>query len=747
MRGDTRLALRLLRGSGRRDVLRLGAMLLGVAAAVLGLLLGLAIPRVTAAAHDVQVARAPVLSDPPVKSSHPFQVQVSSQTASSPSGGTRVWTRVAVTGATGSSPLPPGIEAWPAAGQSIVSPALGAAAVRDPAVAADLGPTEPSRIGEPGLTGPDEFLSYTVVAAGATAAVPADGASAEPSVIGFGSDQDAAPTGGSAGTVLLETLLMVVLPALVFLSICLRLSAASRGVRAFALSLVGMSPSRSAKLYGREMTVVAVAGTALAFAVYTVGEGPLGSSGVLGVFWFAQQARLGWLLPLVALLASTVIVSRLAQRAMRASAARTRSARTRVPSRQSRLIGTVVLAPAAVVLIVIDGYGLIAPTTEWASTGFAAFVAAAVALGLLGVILAAPAAVSTLARLAVKRAKRGVRLGLRVVADDQAASKRLVALVAAVVIAASLGSAFIIGLQRTSLGDPTAAQISFDLSDISPADRAGLDRLPNAPHVLDIPVSAQGRELAVEIADCAGANAAAAATFPDPGRCDAGVQRGDGGVGTTGLSRITVAGHSVRLPAGPVSSNVIWDVKIPTDRAPWLDRLTDGQGTYFVSRSDGSYQATLAELHRLFPALPVQAGAQDDLRYALYQQQRGVVRTGLLLGLLLTLGAFVVSALENRWSRERSVVALAAIGASGRVLRLANATRFAFPVLVGASLAGALGVLGGWAYLSFYGSKGMFGAAVWESALAAVVLGTAVSAVVGWLSGGGRFRREAVADS
>lgn len=52
--------------------------------------------------------------------------------------GTKLWTRVSVIGVTSSSPLPPGVRAWP------------------------------------GLTGPDELVSYTIVASNEIGAAPAD---------------------------------------------------------------------------------------------------------------------------------------------------------------------------------------------------------------------------------------------------------------------------------------------------------------------------------------------------------------------------------------------------------------------------------------------------------------------------------------------------------------------------------------------------------------------------------------------
>jgi len=237
------------------------------------------------------------------------------------------------------------------------------------------------------------------------------------------------------------------------------------------------------------------------------------------------------------------------------------------------------------------------------------------------------------------------------------------------------------------------------------------------------------------------------AVFGKAPKCLPGVERGHGGIGTAGVDRLPVGPSGIALPDSPEVDKTVWDVKIPLDKLPLTAKsVPSGTVTLWVSKRDGSYQRALADVHSAAPSAPVYAGLKDPERYALYRQQQGVIRTGIGLGLVLSLASFLLSAIEIRWSRTRSLTALAAVGVRNRTLRAINAIQFAFPVLLGGTLALLPAVFGGWAYLSLFGSKGMFDprVALWSGlALATAV---PVAAVTGWACGGAKFDRAALAD-
>jgi hypothetical protein len=732
--GDLRLALLLVRGAGRRDAVRFVSMTLGVAVALMAILVGLAAPRVSSAAHGVEAARTPRLtSAQPGQPGPALRVSTSNETF-----GDRPWTQVSVSGVDVGSPLPPGLPRWPRAGHTVVSPALAEVLRGHADLGLGLGSIDTTRVGEAGLTAPDELYSYTVHTSGAVApGTP---------IVGFGVDVPVSAQGSPTRTLLIETFLLVGVPALVFLSVCLRLSTASRSSRAFSLSLAGMSPSRSARLYSTEMSLTAATGGALGLLAYAFVEGPLGTSGLLGIRWWPRQAGLSWPTALVCLGITIWLVRRVAYRVMSRSATRTRSERAETRSGRLAVAGVVLAAPGLVVLLDLNVQGLRHPSEEWASSRYAAIVTGSIAVALVGIVVGAPAVISWLGARVAPRCRRGVQLGIRASVARAATTGKLVAFVSIVVMLGGLCAAFLSALQRTSFGDPASAPVSFDLGDLTRAERAQIATAATYPYTIDGAIQSGTNSLAVQIGDCSGVERSAVVVFKTPGPCEPSVQRGNGGIGGGAVTTVTIAGRTISIPPSAVTPHVTWDLKFPIRDAPWVKDLHTGTVTYWVSKKDDSYAKTLAILRRRFPRAHLDAGLKDPERFAVFTQQQGLIHAALAVGLALSVGAFLLAALEIRWARARSVSTLAALGVSRRVLRTSNSVQFAFPVLVGGLLASAVGTLGGWAYLSFYGTEGMFAAAVLRWTVVSFAIAVFASAVVGWVSGAGTFDREVMSD-
>ena len=539
-------------------------MTLGIAVAVASALLGLAAPRVSADAARTDAARtARPVTDPPGTSPAPgrLTVSVSQETADE-----LPWTRVVVTNASHDAPRPPGVNTWPSVGHTIVSPAL----ARRLPNHHSLGTVDEIPIGSEGLTSPDELYSYTVASAGQADGLP---------VTSFGADSGPVK-GSSTRTLLVEGVLLVGLPALVFLTLCLRLSAASRADRAFRLSLAGLSPSRSAALFRLEMSIVTAVGCTAGLAAYALAQQPLGASGLLGTTWYPRQARLGPASALLVLVATMAVVRRVSSGAMRRQAQMSRATRTSEQQDQLGRIALLAAVPALGVLVQVCWAGSRASGTAWASGGQAALVTGSI-----------------------------------IVADT------------------------------------------------------------------------------------------------------------------------------------PEVDKTVWDVKIPLEAVSLTSStVPSGTVTLWVSKRDGTYAHALEDVHRALPSVRVDAGLKDPERYAVYQQQQGVIRSGLGLGLILSLASFLMSAVEIRWAGTRSLAALSAIGVRRRTLRASGAVQFAFPVLLGGALALLPGIFGGWAYLSFFGSKDMFDPRVPLWSVLALATAVPVAAATGWVCSAGRFDRAALAD-
>lgn len=749
MRGlvDLRLALRLLRGAGRRELVRLAATAVGVGLATFAVLAGLTAPRVAGDAHDIEAARKPVLSDGPAKGGSGLQVETSTAAV-----GDRPWTRVAVSGASPGAPVPPGISQWPAVGTSIVSPALKQLLRKDARLAAGLGPVSHETVGPAGLTSPDELVSYTVSDSEGQAAVRTPGEDADDDgsdgseVTGFGRSGDVSE--GSGMLLALEVAALVLTPAALFLVTVLRLSAASRARRSFALSLAGMSPSRAARLYSREMALVAAVGYLLGIGSFAAVQGPLGSSGLLGLRWWPEQGRLGTTPIVLTGVLAIALVTNLARRSMVATTARGRAARHTEPARWAAWTAVLLGLPAGGFLVVTSLLGAARPSDVWASDPQSLMILGSIVAAVIAVVLGVPRVIGALAEWIAVRGAPALALGLRGAAYRVPSSQRLIAFVACSVMVAGISTAFVTSLHRTAFGDADEATISFGLSDVS-SDPAWVSKLPDGPFTVQTSLPGTAGMYTVVVGDCSAVMRQAAAVFSRPGSCKDSVERASDGVidGATATT-VSVGNRSVDIPAtAPETTDVTWALKFPVADAPWLPDLRTGDVTYWVSRDDQAYQDILTTLAERFPGLQVQAGMRNPDQYADYRKQVGTVRAAVCLGVLLSICAFLVTALENRWERSRSVAMLAAIGAGARDLRTANLAEFAFPVAVAGIPAAVVGVLGGWAVVSINGSDGMFTSGVAVAATAGAGVCLLLAAIVGWSTGGATFRREAVADS
>jgi len=706
-------------------------MALGVALAVYAALLGTAVPRVSAAAHDVEAARSPRMSVEPAAAGLTWDLSTATVAD-------RPWTRVSVRGADVRAPRPPGVAAWPAAGRSLVSPALRALAARDPGVATVLGELAPGSIGRAGLTAPDELVSYTI-------GVPVDVGSSEPVVEAFGNDL-VHPDAGAGVLLVIEVAVLVLGPTLLFLLTALRLSAASRSRRSFALGLAGMAPPRIARLYAHEMTVVAAAGLAVGLVGYDVSQGALGASGLFGVRWWPEQGRIGPVLAAVVAALGLGVVATAARRSMESVASRTRSERDRGLPRVLAAAAAALGATAAGFLAFVAVHGWLRPSSRWATDGYAAAVAIAVLLSVAAVVVGVPELVARTATAAARRRRPAIALGLRGAALRSSSGRRLVACIACAVMVAGLGAGFVESLHRGAFGSPDDARIAVDLSQLR-AEGGRPSDLPAGPFTLETALRGTAGTYAVVIGDCPAVRRQASAVFEEPGRCTGDIQRGSGGIGGATARSFRVGRRDVAIPPGSVTPGVTWDLKVPLAAAPWLDDLAAGQVTYWVSREDGSYDRVLRSLMTRFPELEVEAGLKDPAAFASYRQQVGTVRAAGLLGVALSVFAFLLSVLESRWERTRSSAALLALGASRRILRTANLVECTYPVIVAAVPAAAVGIVGGWAVLSFRGTDGMFAAEVVWSSLLGVVAAVPVAATAGWVTGGRAFRREDLTDT
>jgi hypothetical protein len=326
-----RLGVRLSLGRG---VGRAVLMSTGAAVGTLVLLASLAAMTVIDRQGDTAAARSPIYANsappesetaPPERAPRRGRVSELTFGGDDDAIGERPVHRVAVAGANAASPKPPGVEAYPGAGEAVVSPALAALIRTDERAQARFPQRIVGLIGEAGLIAPDELYAFV--------GVPPD----DPylvdhaPVVGFGR------THASVGQlvdwftqergVAITFIVLVLVPFGIFLATCARLSASTRDRRIAALRLLGVSTRQAALVNAVETGVVAGAGTLIGYALFRA-LAPISQSWRLGrLHWYARDlvlpvAVLGFVLLATALFAVTVGV--LATRPARTSPLRLR---------------------------------------------------------------------------------------------------------------------------------------------------------------------------------------------------------------------------------------------------------------------------------------------------------------------------------------------------------------------------------------------------------------------------------------
>lgn|GEM_PF-631733 len=721
---DWRLTLRLMRGAGRGEIIRLIVLAAGIACVVVAVLLGFAAPRVSASAQLVAHARAAVHADPEgTASSSRLHVRVSDLVVDG-----KRWTRFVVSGVDDSAPLPPGVSAWPVPGKSVVSEAVARLAADDVGARALAPEPVAEHVSAEGLASPDELVSWTVARTDV-------GGSA---VVAFGipgSSTASAPLGLQAA----ELVLLVLCPAILFLSTLQRAAVTARRPRLRALALAGASPSRCVRLFVREMTVVCVVGASAGALLYAWGQATLGRSGLLGLRWSGSQAGLPAWAGVLVVAFVVVLVRRISRRAMSRELAGSRAATP--DARIRRWPITYVLVPAVACL---------AWTCVRAATGgvlpdsgiIVAMFATGMATGAL--VLAAPALVVSVARgvgalVARRRAPTpGVRLGARRAEVSAVATGRLAAAVGVLVVVIGFSTGMLGGLQKQAFGTGTTTGLDILLEDTSSAGRAALASLPVS--LVGVRATLDGRPVTLTVGTC---DALVHARMVSSATCRETPQVG-WGVPPGGTVEVPLGDGTTKALPGPTqaAADASWDVKVPPGSAPWI--LDAPTGSVTLSVPNGQETKVAASLLEVDPGLAVTVGDGDDSLQAPYDEQVGLLRASLTVGSGLALGAFLVAALELWWSGRRSAAALHALGASRRVLGVAASTQLVLPVVAMGAAAAVVGTLAGWAIAA--GWPDGFDASVPAATAIPVVVAAVVTVVVGWAASRRPPPRSALAD-
>ncbi|MFD6312210.1 FtsX-like permease family protein [Streptomyces nigra] len=740
------LGLRLLLGSGRGNRVRFALMTLGGSLGVCCLALVLTIPAILDAHDGRAAARSPRLHIGKPEPRHTWVQEFRDPHGSRPFG--RVFVAL---GREDTPAPPPGLDRLPRPGEVYVSPALHEQLRREPGLRGLLPGTEKGLIGAAGLTDPDELYAYI----GTT---PAQLGSDARTLKDFGKEYPPSrvvdPSTLEALRFTLATL--VLLPLAVFLSVCARLSAASRNRRLAALRLLGLSAKGTQRVNAAETVMAALLGAVLGLGEFWLLNQIVARTGLPGLKWYAADGAVSAGTVAVCLLGCPALAWFVGRASARAAARAPLATRRTAAPRAPRVLWG---------LLFVAGLGI---TTGFAATGLtthparsdglnALFMPAGVLMTGLGLVLALPLLSYLLARRLARSGNLALNLAMRRNEVEPGSALRVVSGLVLLVFSASLAQGVLVELSQVSRSTSPVQEYGLPMERLSEDQQRRLREMPGVDVSAvvmafdnDLDSDADDRQADALVATCAQLTALTARV---EGCVDGEVMRlsdpntGDEPFGTSKFLlkkdggrlalRIPVPKDTVRYAGQGVTYVSNAALLVPPGELP-PGAVPASATLVLASSSDPStVRAVLDAIGAVAPTVEVDpAGVNIEAL-----QQLTVIKTllvaGMVMGLVIGVAAFLVSVTDRAVERRSQITALALIGARPRVLRTVQCLQVVLPLAVGLVLALVAGKLAETAYLVTGG-----GEVFWDGAgvpvLLACALGVVVAAVVGTLPLTGR---------
>ncbi|MFB6628690.1 FtsX-like permease family protein [Streptomyces sp. NPDC056362] len=697
------LGLRLLWGSGRRAQARLLLMALGSALGVSCLAAALTIPGIVAA-YDARVTTRSVQQG---EGGNAVYQEFLDPYGSRPM--RRVF--VARTGP-GSLPVPPGITRIPDAGQAVVSPKLGEILASNPGAGGLVPGRVIGTISPAGLGGPDELYAYI---------------GTRPDLLA-----QAAPLGQFGTTYAQHELLepstldilrftlgcIVLLPLVIFLSVCARLSGESRARRLAALRLIGLSVKDTLRVNAGESVVAAFVGAMIGLVCFLGVNEVMARIGLPGLRWYPADGRPEWTTVFVCLLGCPALAWGVGQFSARRAAQSPISVRRTGESRQPRKYGTLVLIPG---LGIIGGYCLLS-AIGWdpsGGSGSSVLVPGAVLMTGAGLVFGLAPITSWLAqRLAASSTSLPLSLAMRRTEVDPGSALRVVTGLVLLVFGASLTQGVLIELDQVSRRTALVQEYSLPTGQLTPSQQSRMAALDGvrahasiaeswvAPVDKELPkvqgLVATCAQLAVftrSTADCVDGKVL---RIEDPGfLSDEDARPGaefpfllsDGRKLLVSVPRdaVTVHAYDPSEFAGP-------SLLIPPSLLPRGTQLAGARFVLASSSDPATVRSVLDGIGGVAPTASVEPVGIVIDSLAQLTVIRSLLVVGMVLGLVIGVSAFVVSVADRAMERRGQVAALVLLGARASTLRVVQVVQVLLPLAVG--LGGA--VVAGWLAESSY---------------------------------------------
>ncbi|MCQ9185498.1 FtsX-like permease family protein [Streptomyces sp. IBSBF 2953] len=738
------LGLRLLLGSGRGNRARFLLMTVGSAIGVCCLAVILAIPGILSAQDARKAAREPDCAN-----------GLGSCMSQSGSGlaltrvdpyGLEPLTRIFVaTGGTNIAP-PPGLHALPRPGELIVSPRLHELLPGSPGLAQLLPGRETGVIRPQGLAHPDELYAYV----GASREVLKGGGHLSE----FGKKETRFPTVEPSTLDILRFTLagVVLLPLAVFLSVCARLSAASRMRRLAALRLLGLSRKGVQRVNAAETVAAALLGAALGLNAYWVVNQLVSRVGLPGFKWYPEDGSLSVKTLLICLIGCPTLAWFVGRASARKAAGNPLAVRRSAVEKAPRLWGLLPLVPGMGIII---GYCVAGATGHVpADTSFSAILMPlAVVLVGAGLVLSLPLISRLLARR-VAQAARSLSLGLAMRRNEvePGGALRVATGLVLLVYAASLTQGVLIELDQVSKNTAPVQLYTMTLDGMSREKEEAVSKVSGVrghailadswtdPDRDDFPgsVSAviatceQLRRMASVVKNCVEGRPARLLIpnftydeFSKPGKSYPFRVRD-----SAGKSRFV----TVRVPASTIQYHDDTPAQIPGSGTVLLPPSVfppgfrpEGRATLALVSSSApeAVRSVLEGIAGVDPTIEVETDGLD----ATALQQITVIKTllavGMILGLIIGLAAYLVAATDRAVERRPQVTALSLLGAKPRTLRTVQVAQVVLPLAIGLVLAVVTGKMAESSYLVTGG-----GAVFWDGEGLPLLLVSALGVVV-----------------
>ncbi|MEU4065962.1 FtsX-like permease family protein [Streptomyces wedmorensis] len=729
------LGIRLLFGSDRRGRMRFLLMTLGSALGVACLTAVLAIPSILAA-HDARTAaRQPRPGDSSSTFSHVER--------NDPYGAQPLRRVFVARTKPGVGPVPPGVSRLPEAGEAIISPKLREVLAAHPSAVGLVPGRVTGTIGAEGLGGQNDLYAYV----GTTAAALPDAVPLGSFGSKYSSQKIIEP---STIDVLRFTLgCIVLLPLIIFLSVCARLSGESRARRLAALRLIGLSARDTLRVNAGESVAAACAGALLGIVGYLVANEVVARIGLPGIHWYPADGWPDWSAITLCLVGCPALAWVTGQFSARRAVLSPIAVRRTGERRPPRRLGTLLLLPG---LGVIGGYCTLSIMGRDPSGGSAStiLVPTAVLLTGAGLVLGlAPITAWLAKRLAGTARSLPLTLAMRRTEVDPGSSLHVVTGLVLLVFGASLTQGVLVELDQVSRRTAPLQEYAISLNEIGPAQRLALGQVPGVKQRVVSYTSwdpLDGSDVLhadLVIATCA---QLAAATERAAGCVDGKVMqlrddrrmlRYDPKPGARypfalkggGKVTLTVPRERIRVHAWDMSVFDSGTLLVPPSLAPSLLSDTDGTLTLVSASAPETVRAVLDGIGAVAPTAAVEPVGIVIDSMAQLRVIRSLLVVGMVLGLVIGVAAFVVSVVDRGMERRGEVAALVLLGARAGTLRVVQVVQVLVPLGVGLGAAGVAGWLAESSYLITGG-----GAVHWDweglPVLGACVVGVMVAAGV-----------------